>query len=168
MSSKISTDVEPAGWKVKSKPSLMNQFLTLLYWYFNSAKPNTHGSIFINGIQGKGAIQKLGQSFNSKGIALFLKVALSDKQLAMPHLDVPDLRSVHWAALREAGFEGCVFDKDNTLTEPYALEIHPFAVDALAECMKEFNGKVVLYSNSAGLLQFDPDGMYMFLNIHAW
>jgi hypothetical protein len=29
----------------------------------------------------------------------------------MPHLDVQDIRQVNWAALRAAGFHGCVFDK---------------------------------------------------------
>jgi phosphatidylglycerophosphatase GEP4 len=40
----------------------------------------------------------------------------SDRSLALPHLAVADLRWVDWAALAAAGFQGCVFDKDNTLT----------------------------------------------------
>jgi phosphatidylglycerophosphatase GEP4 len=76
----------------------------------------------------------------------------------VPHLTVPDLRCVRWAELRRAGFRGCVFDKDNTLTEPYRLELHPHAVAALAECAREFGGALALYSNSAGLEQFDPEG----------
>lgn len=69
-----------------------------------------------------------------------------------------DIRWVNWEKLRAAGFEGCVFDKDNTLTEPYQLEVHPHARDSLARCKAAFDGKLVLYSNSAGLAQFDPDG----------
>lgn len=76
----------------------------------------------------------------------------------MPHLEVPDLRLVKWEALKASGFEGCIFDKDNTLTEPYKLELQPSAAISLDECQKIFRGKVVLYSNSAGLEQFDPDG----------
>jgi phosphatidylglycerophosphatase GEP4 len=110
------------------------------------------------GLKSKGFVQRLGQSFNGAGIVLFARVALTNQQLAIPHLAVPDLRCVQWAALRKAGFQGCVFDKDNTLTEPYSMELHPFAREALAECMREFGGKVVLYSNSAGLEQFDPEG----------
>lgn len=69
-----------------------------------------------------------------------------------------DIRWVDWQALAAAGFRGCVFDKDNTLTEPYELELHPHARDSLERCMAAFGGRLVLYSNSAGLAQFDPDG----------
>lgn len=103
-------------------------------------------------------MQKLGQSWNSAGIALFARVALSDQPLALPHLSVPDIRWVNWGALRAAGFQGCVFDKDNTLTEPYSLELHPHVKTSLEECRRVFDGRLVLYSNSAGLQQFDPEG----------
>ncbi|PSC70629.1 HAD-superfamily [Micractinium conductrix] len=103
-------------------------------------------------------MQRLGQSFNSAGIALFARVATSDRPLALPHLSVSDIRWVNWAALRAAGFQGCVFDKDNTLTEPYSLELHPHARDSLAACQRAFDGRLVLYSNSAGLQQYDPEG----------
>ena len=79
--------------------------------------------------------------------------------MAMPHLEVKDLREVRWDVLREAGFEGCVFDKDNTLTEPYRLVLTPSAAASLAECKAAFNDRIVLYSNSAGLKQFDPEGV---------
>lgn len=82
----------------------------------------------------------------------------ADRQLAIPHLSVEDISTVQWQALKDAGFEGCVFDKDNTLTEPYKLEIHPAVKASLDECMRVFNGRAVLYSNSAGLEQFDPEG----------
>ena len=78
--------------------------------------------------------------------------------MAIPHLEVEDLRQVRWAALKAAGFEGCIFDKDNTLTEPYRMKLCPSAAAALAECASIFNGRIVLYSNSAGLEQFDPEG----------
>jgi phosphatidylglycerophosphatase GEP4 len=102
--------------------------------------------------------QRLGQSVNVAGIALFLRIALADRSLAVPHLAVPDLRWVDWHALREAGFEGCIFDKDNTLTEPYKMDLHPSAAEALAACSAAFSGRLALYSNSAGLEQYDPEG----------
>jgi len=71
---------------------------------------------------------------------------------------VPDVRYVDWAAVRAAGFRGCVFDKDNTLTAPYALEVHAPLREAMRECRDAFDGRVVLLSNSAGLYQYDPDG----------
>lgn len=39
---------------------------------------------------------------------------------------------------------------------PYALELHPRAAPGLAAAADAFSGSVVLYSNSAGLTQFDP------------
>ena len=80
--------------------------------------------------------------------------------MAIPHLQIDDLRQVDWASLKDAGFEGCIFDKDNTLTEPYRLELRPSAAASLEECRTAFgNAKIVLYSNSAGLEQFDPEGV---------
>ncbi len=55
----------------------------------------------------------------------------SDQCLAVPHASVPDIRWVDWAALRLAGFKACVFDKDNTLSEPFALKVHP---DLVVSC----------------------------------
>ncbi|KAL4854406.1 putative phosphatidylglycerophosphatase [Chlorella vulgaris] len=123
-----------------------------------AAKRDVVGMDAKSAVQERTLMQRLGQSFNSAGIALFARVALSDQPLALPHLSVADLRWIDWPALKAAGFRGCVFDKDNTLTEPYELELHPHVRDSLAECSRVFEGRLVLYSNSAGLQQFDPDG----------
>lgn len=104
--------------------------------------------------------QRIGQSFNVAGIAFFAKMVLTDRSMAIPHLQIDDLRQVQWAALKKAGFEGCIFDKDNTLTEPYRLELRSSAAASLEECRAAFGkAKIVLYSNSAGLEQFDPEGV---------
>ena len=68
------------------------------------------------------------------------------------------LLQVDWRKVRAAGFKGCVFDKDNTLTDPYKMCFHPDARDSFRECLRAFEGKVVLLSNSAGLEQYDPKG----------
>lgn len=81
-----------------------------------------------------------------------------DGSAALPHVSVPNISYVDWAALKRAGFEGAVFDKDNTLTEPYAIAIAPILVDSLRKCIQTFDGKVALLSNSAGLEEFDPEG----------
>lgn len=78
----------------------------------------------------------------------------------MPHLSVPDIRWVNWQAIKDAGYKGCVFDKDNTLTEPYVLAVHPTLTTAMQHCLKAFDGNVALLSNSAGLQEFDPKGEY--------
>ncbi len=81
-----------------------------------------------------------------------------DNRLAVPHVSVPSIAWVDWEALRRAGFEGCVLDKDNTLTHPYSSQIAPQLVPSLDRCQRAFAGRLVLFSNSAGLHQFDPEG----------
>lgn len=73
-------------------------------------------------------------------------------------MSVPSIAWVDWEALRRAGFEGCVLDKDNTLTHPYSSQIAPQLVPSLDRCQRAFAGRLVLFSNSAGLRQFDPEG----------
>ena len=81
----------------------------------------------------------------------------------MAHVNVPDIRWVNWKALRAAGYKGCVFDKDNTLTEPYALAVHSTLTTAMQHCLEAFDGNVALLSNSAGLQEFDPKGAALIL-----
>jgi hypothetical protein len=61
-------------------------------------------------------LRRLGQSWNTAGVLQFFRVLGPDRRLLVPHVSVPDIRWVDWRALKEAGFKGCVFDKDNTLT----------------------------------------------------
>ncbi|EFJ47663.1 hypothetical protein VOLCADRAFT_104984 [Volvox carteri f. nagariensis] len=98
------------------------------------------------------------QNFNSAGVGLFFSLFAGSQSLALPHVAVPDIRHVDWAKLRSAGFRGLVFDKDNTLSRPFALEVEPSLRGALDRCLTAFEGRAVLYSNSAGLKQYDPDG----------
>lgn len=110
---------------------------------------------------GEGALPALGkmqQNFNATGLRLFFRVLGGERALVIPHISVPDIRWVKWPNLRAAGFKGCVFDKDNTLTTPYGSSVAPEVAGSLRSCIDTFAGKVVLYSNSAGLSQFDPEG----------
>lgn len=91
----------------------------------------------------------------------------------MPHLAVKRLSSINWKQLRAAGLKGrgfalrsksenvsgCVFDKDNTLTRPFELTVHKDVVTSLMACKEAFEGCVVLFSNTAGLTQYDPKGI---------
>lgn len=86
----------------------------------------------------------------------------------MAHITVPDIRWVNWHALKAAGFKGCVFDKDNTLTEPYAVGVHETLEASLQDCMKAFDGHVALLSNSAGLQEFDPKGVCIHMYIMSF
>ncbi|KAK3249831.1 hypothetical protein CYMTET_40760 [Cymbomonas tetramitiformis] len=100
----------------------------------------------------------LGQNFNVAGVTIFMSTLAGRRYLAIPHISVQDINQVDWKALREAGFKGCVFDKDNTLTLPYAAAVHAPVLRSLEECKAAFPERVVMLSNSAGLEQFDPDG----------
>lgn len=95
----------------------------------------------------------------SAGLRLSCGLPQGHPELSMPHVSVPDIRWVNWPALRAAGFKGCVFDKDNTLTQPYALGIHEPLAASMQHCMEAFDGNIALLSNSAGLQEFDPKGM---------
>ena len=66
---------------------------------------------------------KLGQSMNVAGISLFLKLAVSDASLAVPHVDCESIQDIDWFKLKQAGFTAVIFDKDNTLTIPYATDV---------------------------------------------
>lgn len=59
-------------------------------------------------------------------------------------------RWIDWKALHDRGFQGVVFDMDNTLTAPNALEVWPALATSLQECQSVFEGRMALLSNSAG------------------
>lgn len=103
-------------------------------------------------------MSKVGQNFNAAGIGFFLQILGGNQSMAVPHLSIRDIRAVNWEALQGVGFKGVVFDKDNTLTEPFSLEVQEPLKPSLAACHAAFDGKLVLYSNSAGLKQYDPEG----------
>ena len=94
----------------------------------------------------------LGQRFNPAGVAAVAAVAASKPPLALPHVSVQDIRWLDWAELRRAGFRGVVFDKDNTLTAPYAPALWPPLAAAFDQCRATFPpGALAIYSKSAGL-----------------
>lgn len=60
------------------------------------------------------------QSWNWPGVYWTLRSVVMQRGLVVPHLRAPDVRAIQWHALRARGCRGVVFDKDNTLTAPYA------------------------------------------------
>lgn len=104
---------------------------------------------------------RLGQSFNAQGVTAVASVVVTDPSLAIPHVSVPDIRWVDWPALRAAGFTAVVFDKDNTLTRPYSMEVDPALTGSLSLCRQAFgSARIAILSNSAGLKQYDPSGLH--------
>ncbi|KAK9132361.1 hypothetical protein Scep_011889 [Stephania cephalantha] len=101
----------------------------------------------------------LSQRFNFEGIVSAVTVVARDRRLAVPHIAVPDIRWVDWGELKRRGVQGVVFDKDNTLTCPYSLAVWTPLVESLEQCRSVFGGNVVIFSNSAGLDQYDVGGV---------
>ncbi|BAF06430.2 Os01g0796500 [Oryza sativa Japonica Group] len=96
--------------------------------------------------------RSLGQRFNPAGVAAVAAVAASEPRLALPHVSVQDIRWLDWGELRRAGFRGVVFDKDNTLTAPYAPGLWPPLAAAFDQCRAAFPpGSLAVYSNSADI-----------------
>ncbi|KAI9486527.1 MAG: mitochondrial PGP phosphatase-domain-containing protein [Benjaminiella poitrasii] len=91
------------------------------------------------------------QSLNLSGIVNAFRL-LWNPRLAMPHIIVDDIRHIHFSNLKKYGnIKAIGFDKDNCLTAPYALTIHPPLKDAWEDCIKTFSKEnIVIVSNSAG------------------
>ncbi|KAI3457077.1 hypothetical protein Pfo_013740 [Paulownia fortunei] len=100
----------------------------------------------------------LGQRINLEGIACSVGILSKDKQLAIPHVTVSDIRYIDWAELKKRGFEGVVFDKDNTITVPYSLSLWAPLGSSIEQCKSLFGNNIAVFSNSAGLYEYDPDG----------
>mmetsp|Transcript_25460 Transcript_25460/g.36492 ORF Transcript_25460/g.36492 Transcript_25460/m.36492 type:complete len:245 (+) Transcript_25460:39-773(+) len=90
------------------------------------------------------------QSLNTKAI-LTLASVVRRPYLACPHVHVRNVSEVNYTALKENGIRVVVFDKDNTLTAPYELVIHPNATAGLQSALHIFGPhNVAILSNSAG------------------
>ncbi|PON90669.1 Mitochondrial PGP phosphatase [Trema orientale] len=100
----------------------------------------------------------LGQRFNFGAIVCSAGVLVKDRHLALPHVAVPDIRYIDWSELRRRGFKGVVFDKDNTITAPYSLRLWRPLASSLDECKSVFGPNIAVFSNSAGLYEYDHDG----------
>ncbi|KDQ50894.1 hypothetical protein JAAARDRAFT_164326 [Jaapia argillacea MUCL 33604] len=81
---------------------------------------------------------------------------LINPRLVIPSLIIKDIRQLDFQALRNAGYRGAVFDKDNCLTVPNQDRLVPELEDAWKECRETFGeGNVLIVSNSAGTTR-DP------------
>ncbi|KAJ6491754.1 mitochondrial PGP phosphatase-domain-containing protein [Mycena vitilis] len=87
---------------------------------------------------------------NVPGLLVPLQL-LFNPRIILPNLVVKDIRHLDFRALKEAGYCGAVFDKDNCLTLPHKDELVPELRDAWDECRNTFGeGNVLIVSNSAG------------------
>ncbi|EXB92421.1 hypothetical protein L484_021405 [Morus notabilis] len=100
----------------------------------------------------------LGQRFNTGAIVCAVGVVVRDRHLALPHVAVKDIGYIDWEELRRRGFKGVVFDKDNTLTVPYSLRLWGPLAPSFEQCKSVFGPNIAVFSNSAGLYEYDHDG----------
>ena len=97
------------------------------------------------------------QSLNTKAL-LTLASVVRRPSLMVPHVSLQNVSQLNYTALKErCGIRAVIFDKDNTLTAPYGMEIHPDACQGLENAKSVFGiSNVAIMSNSAGTLD-DPD-----------
>jgi phosphatidylglycerophosphatase GEP4 len=92
----------------------------------------------------------MGQSLNVPALTTLPRV-FARRELAVPHLRVATIKQVDWRKLQAAGIRAVVFDKDNTLTAPFAPTLHALVADSVADCVEQFGiDNVAVLSNSAG------------------
>lgn len=97
------------------------------------------------------------QSFNTKAL-LTLASVVRRPSLLVPHVSLENVSQLNYSALKErCGIRAVIFDKDNTLTAPYGMSIHPDASSGLEDAKSVFgDNNVAIMSNSAGTLD-DPE-----------
>lgn len=91
------------------------------------------------------------QSLNTKAL-LSVWTLLRRPSLTVPHLAVENISMVNYTKLKEeCGISSIIYDKDNTLTAPYASQLHPDARKGLQQAIQVFGREnVAILSNSAG------------------
>lgn len=90
------------------------------------------------------------QSLNLDATFYFVYARFLNKSLAIPHFSVKNINFINPFVLKELGFKGLVFDKDNTLTALYVNEIFPSIQDSFENFRHCFGNNLVIMSNSAG------------------
>ena len=96
------------------------------------------------------------QSWNWAGVKLGAWLLVGGRvrreALLVPRLAVATLDACDWAQLRDRhGIRAVCFDKDNTLTAPYAAHVDARCEEAVRTCVAVFGrGAVCVVSNSIG------------------
>uniref|UniRef100_K3W758 Uncharacterized protein n=1 Tax=Globisporangium ultimum (strain ATCC 200006 / CBS 805.95 / DAOM BR144) TaxID=431595 RepID=K3W758_GLOUD len=90
------------------------------------------------------------KGLNVRGVTEFCRAVVQKPHLLLPQISVKDLNDVSFQALKDRGFQGVIFDKDNTLTIPHHNEIAAHLQTPFDECRQVFGDRVLIFSNSAG------------------
>lgn len=90
------------------------------------------------------------QSVNFDAVLYFPWVRFVRKSLAVPHFYVKNISKIDPKKLKECGFIGLIFDKDNTLTAPCENKLYPAIQNSFEEYQSVFGDNIIIMSNSAG------------------
>ena len=90
------------------------------------------------------------QSANFDAILYFPWVRFVKKSLAIPHFYVKNIGKIDPKKLKECGFKGLIFDKDNTLTAPGVNKLHSAIRNSFEDYKSVFGDNIIIMSNSAG------------------
>ena len=90
------------------------------------------------------------QSINLDGLLIFPYARWINPNLIIPHFSVQTVADIDPWQLKQAGFKGVIFDKDNTLTKPYVNQIYPTLRNSVEQFTETFGDRIIINSNSAG------------------
>ncbi|CAE6467539.1 unnamed protein product [Rhizoctonia solani] len=91
--------------------------------------------------------------------SIFALRALLKPGLLLPGIKVETISRLNFSALKQAGYTGVVFDRDNCLTVPHHDTLVPELADAWDRCKASFGREnMLIVSNSAGTSD-DPLGI---------
>jgi phosphatidylglycerophosphatase GEP4 len=93
--------------------------------------------------------QSLGQLVNVPAL-LYLGKVLRSPSLLVPHLSAARLEGIDVDSLKRRGVKYVVFDKDNTISRPYEIEVYDKFKGKVEEFQRGFPGSVAILSNSVG------------------
>ncbi len=91
----------------------------------------------------------MSQSINWEAI-VYTPVVIFRPKLLIPHFVIPNIGGVNPELLKSCGIRGVIFDKDNTLTNPYSDKIRPQLRDYLGDYRRVFGNSLAIMSNDAG------------------
>ncbi len=91
----------------------------------------------------------MSQSLNWEAL-VYTPVVIFRPRLLIPHFVIPDIGGVNPESLKKLGIRGVIFDKDNTLTDPYDDKVRPQLMDCLADYRRVFGEGLAIMSNDAG------------------
>lgn len=88
-----------------------------------------------------------------------MSTLLLNRRNFTPHLRAKSVSHIDYAKLAGCGIKYLVFDKDNTLTEPYQMKYAAGIHDGLQACRSAYQGEqIAILSNSVGSRD-DPGGL---------